>query len=147
MSESRHRSSQNTANPREVACLLGVRTMIAFIFSTLSLKWPSGRFVRQSMLDLTAVIKLWFFFWIFSYFCGDDSPVSCYQTWVVPRGRWHCVSVLRLNLEHREWSITPRHCALVCSRSLGRGGEMCFLSTKCKRGKENEVLSWSWHFQ
>ena len=30
----------------------------------------------------------------------------------------------------------------------GRGGEeMCFLSTKCERGKENEVLSWSWHFQ
>jgi hypothetical protein len=58
MSESRYRSSQKTANPREVACLLGPGTMIAFIFSTLSLKWPSGHFVRQSILDLTAVIKL-----------------------------------------------------------------------------------------
>ena len=58
MSDSRYRSSQKTANPREVACLLGLGTMIAFIFSTLSLEWPFGRFVRPSMLDLTVVIKL-----------------------------------------------------------------------------------------
>jgi hypothetical protein len=34
--------------------------MIAFISSTLSLKWPFGHFVRQSILDLTVVIKLRF---------------------------------------------------------------------------------------
>jgi len=58
MSESRYRSSQKTENSHEVGCLLDLGTMIAFIFSTLSLKWSSGMFVRQSMLDLTVVIKL-----------------------------------------------------------------------------------------
>lgn len=115
-------------------------------FDTFTLSFWIHFFFQMLCSNPIAKLVIRYWFSEFSHSCRDWPPASCYLVWVVPRDRWYWVSVLRLNLESLEWSITPRHGALVLIRLLVvvviGGGD-----TFGKRSvtKNENVLSW--HFQ